>query len=98
MWTQAPLSERLTGFSDDQSKPAVLVLFLMVSDSGYRNRREIINTGDHLWHAKCALFGGEKTQPEAVLKLAMACARVVEIIRMASPLAHLSKWACLPWS
>lgn len=39
----------LTGFSDDQSEPVVLVFFffLIELDSGSRNCREIINMGDH---------------------------------------------------
>ena len=67
-------------------------------DSGYRNHRGIIITGDRPGRAKSKLFRGEKTQPEAGLKLAVACARVARIIRMASPLAHFRTSACLTWS
>lgn len=31
MWTQAPLSESLTAFSDDQNKTVILVLFIFYS-------------------------------------------------------------------
>lgn len=54
--------------------------------------------GDGPWHAKCKLFGGKKTPPEAVLQFAVVCAPVARIIRMVSSLAPLRKWAWLTWS